>query len=446
MKPLALAAAALLAGSYAGAASDSRFDGRAGLPSVSDAGTPAPATPAEKDFDGRYWVVIAAGDAASRSAVANTGISIEELRPGRIAGFAAPRALARAQAAGLKVLSADRISDRVGALGFPAGDKAYHDYAQTVAELKSLAAKAPDIASLYSIGKTLQGRDIWALRLCPDAKGSAASKLPGALFIGEHHAREHLSNEVPLALAGRLVDGRNDPEIKRLLATRDITIVPMLNADGAEYDIDGDKYHMHRKNMAANGDGSLGVDLNRNYGWGWGGEGASADPSDETYRGPSAFSEPETQAVKAFIEAHSNIKVLLTYHTFSELVLYPWGGSNAPIDDADARKAYEVMAGEMGRMTGYTPEQSSALYVASGDLCDWSWGEHKIYSFTFEMTPKSMWDGGFYPGTAAIAKSVQLNWRPMLYLIDLADDPLRAGRSPELAAFSFKPAPAAVAQ
>ena len=145
----------------------------------------------------------------------------------------------------------------------------------------------------------MQGRDIWALRLCADAKGDAQSKLPGAFFVGEHHAREHLSNEVPLALAGKLVDGRNDPEIKGLLATRDIVIIPTLNADGAEYDVEGDKYHMHRKNMRDNGDGSFGVDLNRNYGFGWGGGGASTDPNDETYRGASAFSEPETQAVKA---------------------------------------------------------------------------------------------------------------------------------------------------
>jgi carboxypeptidase T len=282
--------------------------------------------------------------------------------------------------------------------------------------------------------------------LCPDAKGAAPSKLPGALFIGEHHAREHLSNEVPLALAGRLIEGRGDAEIARLLATRDITIIPLLNGDGAEYDVEGDKYHMHRKNMRDNGDGTFGVDLNRNYAWGWGGGGASADPSDETYRGPSAFSEPETQAVKAFIESRPNLKVLLSYHTFSELVLYPWGGSDAPIDDAEALKAYQAMAGEMGRMTGYTPEQSSALYIASGDLTDWSWGEHKIFSFTFEMTPKSMWDGGFYPGTAAIAKSVQLNWRPMLYLIDLADDPRRAANPSAPIAFAFRPAVAADAQ
>ena len=439
MKLLFLAAAALFSASLAGALPDPRFDDRAGLPTPSSLDEPAPATPKADSVDSRFWVVLKAGDAKTRSLAADAGVSIEELRPGQIGGFAAPRALARVRAAGLAVVSATPVSEKVSTLGFPPEDKEYHTYDQTVAELKSLAAKAPGLASLFSIGKTLQGRDIWALRLCSDAKGDAPSKLPGAFFVGEHHAREHLSNEVPLALAGRLVDGRNDPEIARLLATRDITIIPMLNVDGSMYDVEGDKYHMHRKNMRDNGDGTLGVDLNRNYGWGWGGGGASPDPSDETYRGPSAFSEPETQAVKAYIDNHPNLKVLLTYHTFSELVLYPWGGSDQPIDDAAALKAYQTMAGEMGRMTGYTPEQSSQLYIASGDLTDWSWGTHQIFSFTFEMMPKSMWDGGFYPGTAAIAKSIQLNWRPMLYLIDLADNPRRVAQSPDLAAFSFKP-------
>lgn len=445
MKPLALAVFAAALALPASAAPDPRFDSGAGLPGpASAAGPDAPKTPASAPLDERVWATLAASGADARTAAATAGISVEEVRPDRVGGFATPRALARARAAGLRVLSTAPIDRRLGSLSFPDQDKAYHDYAQTVAELRAIAAKAPDLASLFSIGKTTLGRDIWALRLCPDARGAAPSKLPAALFVGEHHAREHLSNEVPLLLARRLVEGRGDAEIARLLASRDVTIVPMLNADGAEYDVEGDKYHMHRKNMRDNGDGTFGVDLNRNYAWGWGGEGASADSGDDTYRGPSAFSEPETRAMKAFIESKPNLKVLLSYHTYSELVLYPWGGSHDPISDAGALAAYKAMAGEMGRMTGYTPEQSSDLYIATGDLTDWSWGARGIYSFTFEMTPKSMWDGGFYPGTAAIATSVQLNWRPMLYLIDLADDPARAGRGG--GAFAFKPAAAAPAR
>src|SRR3990172_6427507 len=88
------------------------------------------------------------------------------------------------------------------------------------------------------------------------------------------------------------------------------------------------------------------------------------------------------------------------------------------------------MAQTMAQMTGYTPEQSSDLYIASGDTTDWSWGEKGIFSFTFELTPKFSWGGGgFYPGAGAIATTFQANIRPALYLIDLADDPYRAASS-----------------
>ena len=216
----------------------------------------------------------------------------------------------------------------------------------------------------------------------------------------------------------------------------------MVNPDGVEYDIEGGKYHMHRKNMAKNADGSTGVDLNRNYGWGWGGGGASPNPDDDTYRGPAAFSEPESKAVRDFVNARPNLKVLLSYHTFSELILYPWGGSNDQIPDAPARTAFQTMAGEMAKMTGYTPEQSSDLYIATGDTCDWAWGEKGIFAFTFELTPKSMWDGGFYPGAGVVQRVFQANIRPALYLIDLSDDPLRAGKT----ASSFAAAPASKSQ
>lgn len=305
--------------------------------------------------------------------------------------------------------------------------------------LRGMAASAPDLASVFSIGKSVQGRDMLAIRLNTSARGTAASTKPGIVFLGTHHAREHLSTDVPLRLAKHIIENRAQPEIAALLEKRDVYFVPMVNPDGVEYDIEGGRYHMHRKNMAQNADGSTGVDLNRNYAWRWGGPGASPDPRSDTYHGPSAFSEPESRAVKAFVEARPNLKVLLSYHTFSELILYPWGGSDDPIPEERPRKAFVAMAQEMAKMTGYTPQQSSDLYVATGDTCDWAWGEKGIYAFTFELTPKSMWDGGFYPGAAAVAKTLQANIRPALYLIDLADDPLRVLKGP----VSFAAAPAA---
>ncbi len=438
MKPLA--AALILCAASALALPDPRFDDQSDKTPLVRKDAPPAAAPVE--MDPRMWVEVEAPGKAERQAAVDAGISLEELAPGMAAGFAAPRALARAKAAGLKIRSVVTLRQRFGSLDFPEKDALYHNDQELKAEMLSLAARAPDLVSMFSIGKSTLGKDLWAVRLTRGAAGDQPSAKPGIVFLGAHHAREHLSTEVPLLLAKYLVDNRDQPEIARLLESRDIYFIPMVNPDGVEYDVEGGRYHMHRKNMAKNGDGSTGVDLNRNYSWGWGGGGASLDPDDDTYRGPSPFSEPESRAVKTFVEGRPNLKVLLSYHTFSELILYPWGGSDDPIPDAKALAAFKAMAGEMARMTGYTPEQSSALYIATGDTCDWAWGKKGIFSFTFELTPKSMWNGGFYPGANAIQTTFQANIRPALYLIDLADDPRRAATQTKV----FAAAPASKSQ
>lgn len=432
-----LAAAVVLAGLSAHALDNPRFDGEKGSP----APVPAAKAPAAaiSESDDRVWVELETQGKAERQTAVDAGISIEEVKPGRSGGFATAESIARAKKKGLKVLSTVSLRQRFGKLDFPERDAIYHNYKEMESALRGMAASAPDLASVFSIGKSVQGRDMLAIRLNTSARGTASSTKPGIVFLGTHHAREHLSTDVPLRLAKHIIDNRAQPEIAALLEKRDVYFVPMVNPDGVEYDIEGGRYHMHRKNMAQNADGSTGVDLNRNYAWRWGGPGASPDPRSDTYHGPSAFSEPESRAVKAFVEARPNLKVLLSYHTFSELILYPWGGSDDPIPQEQPRKAFVAMAQEMAKMTGYTPQQSSDLYVATGDTCDWAWGEKGIYAFTFELTPKSMWDGGFYPGAAAVAKTLQANIRPALYLIDLADDPLRVLKGP----VSFAAAPAA---
>lgn len=428
MRSLIIAALVLSSVVPARALPDPRFDGASGAVPASGSSDPAPAAKGAP-LDRRSWVTVTAGDAAARTAAASAGLSIEEVRPGEVSGFATEKAVARLKSGGFAVKDAVSLTHRFGPLDFPRQDADFHNYAEAVAALQSVAASAPELASLFSIGKTFEGRDLWALRLNADAKGTTPSRKPGIVFMGAHHAREHLSVEVPLRIAQRLVAERARPEIARLLKDRDVYFIPLVNPDGAEYDVSGDRYHMHRKNMRPNGDGTTGTDLNRNYAFRWGGQGASSDPGDDTYRGPSAFSEPETRAVKAFVEARPNLTVLLSYHTFSELVLYPWGGTDETISDATALAAFKNMAAEMAGMTGYRAMQSSDLYVATGDTCDWAWAERGIFAFTFELTPKSMWNGGFYPGAAAIATTVQANWRPALYLIDLADDPRRAARA-----------------
>ncbi|MFC1679440.1 M14 family zinc carboxypeptidase, partial [Elusimicrobiota bacterium] len=143
-------------------------------------------------------------------------------------------------------------------------------------------------------------------------------------------------------------------------------------------------------------------------------------------RGPSEFSEPESQAVRDFIVANPNITIMVSYHTFGEMVLYPWGHLTDPVPDGRAHSAMRNMAASMGQMTGYRDMQSADLYPASGDTCDWAYGERGIFCFTFELSPRSSWNGGFYPGAEAIDTTFRANIDPAVYMVDLADDPYRA--------------------
>jgi carboxypeptidase T len=123
-------------------------------------------------------------------------------------------------------------------------------------------------------------------------------------------------------------------------------------------------------------------------------------PQDETYVGPRAFSEPEVRAVRNLvaIELFSSV---LTYHSYSQLILYPWGYGSTPIADQADRDSMQQLAREMQRLisgvhgAAYTPKQSSSLYPTAGDTTDWTYGEYGIFSFTIELRPRSHAEGGF---------------------------------------------------
>lgn len=366
--------------------------------------------------DGRYWITVKAADKYARTRLLEAGFDIIEIDKDSVSGIAGPELLAQLSSKSFVVES--RVSLASRAKDFPAQDAIYHNFKETTDLLKQMAAANPDIASLFSIGRTVEGRDIWCLRINSSAKGEAASSKPGALYIGNHHAREHLSNEVPLLFAAWLFDHKTDADIKKYISTLDIYIIPMLNPDGAEYDIKDGNYQYHRKNMSFNSDKSRGVDLNRNYDSWWCESGASTYPGSDTYCGPKAFSEPESQAVKRFIEARKNLKTHISYHSYASTILYPWGGQEADVENVKDRTAFINMAAAMGKLTGYHPEKSSDMYVATGDSCDWAYAAGGIFAFTFELDGR-----GFYPGAAIVSGTVTKNIKAAVYLLSVTDNP-----------------------
>ena len=250
---------------------------------------------------------------------------------------------------------------------------------------------------------------------------------PAVLFMALHHAREHLTVEMALEVIRLFTEsyGR-DPALTNLVNTREIWVLPNVNPDGGEYDVATGAYKWWRKNRRPNTDGSFGVDLNRNYGYRWGCcGGSSGNPGSDLYRGPAAFSESETQAVRDFVLAHPGITAAISFHTYAELILYPYGYTydDLPVDMTLADLlTFRKLAGDMAATNGYTPQQASDLYPTSGDTVDWLYGTRGIFAFTFEMYPR--YDPpGFYPSGGVIGRETARNRAAVAYLAAIADAP-----------------------
>jgi carboxypeptidase T len=220
-------------------------------------------------------------------------------------------------------------------------------------------------------------------------------------FLGCHHAREWISVEVPYLLAEHLVTNATTSPVQQWLHQGEIWVAPMVNPDGHEYT--RTQQRLWRKNRRRNPDGSVGVDPNRNYGYMWGTLNVSTSshvPRDDTYVGPRAFSEPEVRAVRNLV-ARELFAGVLTYHSYSQLILFPWGYTAKPIIDPSDHREMEDLATDMQRLIRevhsekYTVEQSSQLYPTAGDTTDWTYGEYDIPSFTIELRPDTQAEGGF---------------------------------------------------
>jgi carboxypeptidase T len=298
---------------------------------------------------------------------------------------------------------------------------AYHSAETLEDDLRQLAESQPEIAELREIGRSLEERPIWALRI-----GERRATEHKLLFMGCHHAREWIAVEVPYLLAEHLVKNAGQAPVTDWLQRGEIWIGPMVNPDGHEYSRTRDR--LWRKNRRHNADGSIGVDPNRNYGYMWGTRNddiSSQVPSDDTYVGPRAFSEPETRAVRNLV-ARELFRGVITYHSYSQLILYPWGYTEQPIPDAIDRATMIELAERMQQLirnvhgSTYRPLQSSQLYgiPVVGDTTDWTYGEYAIPSFTIELRPDSPQAGGFILPPEQIQPTFEENLPAALEFID----------------------------
>jgi hypothetical protein len=291
----------------------------------------------------------------------------------------------------------------------------YHSYDEVITEL--IALEDSGVARTYIIGSTHEGRDIWAVKISDNP--SDAEDEPGALFMGCQHAREWIAIEVPLYIAQYLADNyETDAEVKHLIDNCEIWIVPVVNPDGYEYSRTVNR--VWRKNRRDNGNGTFGVDLNRNWGYMWGGPATSGDTNSNNYRGPSAFSEPETQALRDLVLAH-DFEIMVDYHSWGQITGHPWAHTSDPCPDNIPMSAMTFRTRELIEQTSgavyFDWWDWFAAYAVGGDVGDWAYGELGIYSSIFEVGPES-W--GPIPPENLINIICKENLPAALYLISLS--------------------------
>jgi carboxypeptidase T len=296
----------------------------------------------------------------------------------------------------------------------------YHSYSELEADLQGLERTFPQLARLFTIGVSLENRNIYALKISDNvARDEEEAEV---LFLGCHHAREWISVEVPYLLARFLLEHyQTDAGVRRAVDHGEIWIVPLVNPDGLEYSIRF--YRYWRKNRRLNSDGSFGVDLNRNYGYNWGYDdrGSSPEPASEVYRGTEPFSEPETRAVRDFF-IQRDFQALISYHSFSQVILYPWGFTAAPTDkdglfESLASSMAKLIQAVNGRIYGFG-RAGDSFYLTNGDTTDWAFGVAGIPAFTIELPPVDELGGGFFNAERDIDPIFKENLPAALALID----------------------------
>lgn len=305
-------------------------------------------------------------------------------------------------------------------------------------EMRSLANQSPHVA-LRDLGDTHQGRDILALKVTKNADTQTDGTRPAVLYSSAQHAREWISVEVNRRILHYFVDNYGKkPLPTRLVNTRELWFVLVANPDGYQYSFDVDR--LWRKNLRDNdGSGTItsgdGVDPNRNFDehWRYDEEGSSSDTTSETYRGPSAASEPETQAMQGLLTspgenpAGNRFAFQVNYHSYGDLLLYSFGWQVQTISTDNP--IFLALSGENPGNTaipGYDPGPGADLYTTNGETTDYSHAKAGTLAWTPELGEGQAGNGFVFPDSEGlISAEFKKNLPFALDVAESADNPAR---------------------
>lgn len=293
----------------------------------------------------------------------------------------------------------------------------YKTLSEIDAELQLIGQRFPELVSIETIGVSATlGLPIWGVKISDEAL--LREDEPRILFMGVHHAREPIGANICLALMTRLCqEYERDSNIKNWLNETEIWFIPVVNPDGYKYIFDNNlTFPWWRKNLRDNDeDGNFdplvdGVDLNRNYDFNWrsGGE----DNSESWfYRGESPFSESETIAIKQLTE-RENFTIGVSYHSYGESVLFPWGNFEAPPDIDLITDIGGKLAAKIKRESGYGRYSMVPLNGSAGQSSIWMYGQRRVIDFIVEV------GSNYFPSPKQAENIVSENLKGAYFLLD----------------------------
>ncbi|WP_372367777.1 M14 family metallopeptidase [Candidatus Uabimicrobium sp. HlEnr_7] len=299
-----------------------------------------------------------------------------------------------------KSLSAAKTEMKLGSMG---GYFTVEEVTENLDYLFKKYSKKNLITAKKSIGKTVNGRDIYMVKISDNATKNEQQTEAQIMYTAAHHACEPAGLMTVFYFMYYILENyETDKRVRSIVDNRELFFIPLVNPDGYAYN---QKTNPNGGGLWRKNRNKTGVDLNRNYGpkkyWNYKNKGSSDDPSEVTYRGTQPFSENETQAIRNFV-ATKNIRLNLNYHAFGNVVYYPWAHK-----DVVASPHCLPLMKELTRVNGYSYGSSDKMiYPIRGDADDWLLETQNILSVTPEVG--GWWDG-FWPSPKQIFRLAKQN-------------------------------------
>ncbi|XP_062054188.1 carboxypeptidase A1 [Lepus europaeus] len=291
----------------------------------------------------------------------------------------------------------------------------YHTLEEIYDFIDQLVAEHPQLVSKIQIGNTYEGRPIYVLKF-----STGGNNRPAIWIDTGIHSREWVTQASGVWFAKKITeDYGQDPTVTSILDNLDVFLEIVTNPDGFAFTHSQNRMWRKTRSLTS-GSFCIGVDPNRNWDAGFGKAGASSNPCSDTYHGKSANSEVEVKSIVDFVKNHGNIKAFISIHSYSQLLLYPYGYTSEPAPDQEelhqvAKSAVTALASLYGTKYQYG-SIIDTIYQASGSTVDWTYNQGIKYSFTFELRDTGRY--GFLLPASQIIPTAQETWLALLTIME----------------------------